>query len=234
MAQLVADCPRCGAQRMTFEIEADNFLASYYGWQNWFEVFAVCGDCANATIFVVKGRTHGDETVYKQRPSAVSDGTINRGFEVDSFISLKHIANVAPPDFVDEPIAEVFREGATCMAVECWNAAGTMFRLCLDLVTAPLLPPPETPNGPNAKQRRDLGLRIPWLIQAGLIPADLAELSQCVREDGNDGAHAGTLEKEDAEDILDFTTALLERLVTEPKRIKRAEERRRARRGEKN
>ena len=59
---------------------------------------------------------------------------------------------------------------------------------------------------------------------------DLFQLSQCVRDDGNDGAHAGTLGNEDAEDLLDFTTALLERLVSEPEKIKRAEQRRTERR----
>jgi hypothetical protein len=58
----------------------------------------------------------------------------------------------------------------------------------------------------------------------------LRELASCVREDGNDGAHAGTLSKEDAEDLLDFTCALLERLITEPKRLELAEARRNERR----
>jgi hypothetical protein len=43
---------------------------------------------------------------------------------------------------------------------------------------------------------------------------------------GNDGAHQGTLTKEEAYDLLDFTTALLERVFTEPEKIKLAEERR--------
>jgi hypothetical protein len=51
-----------------------------------------------------------------------------------------------------------------------------------------------------------------------------------VREDGNDGAHDGTLGKEDAEDLLDFTTALLERIYTEPERLRLAQERREKRR----
>lgn len=51
------------------------------------------------------------------------------------------------------------------------------------------------------------------------------ELAKCIREDANDGAHVGNLSKDDAEDLLDFTTTLLERLVTEPKRLARAEAR---------
>ena len=54
----------------------------------------------------------------------------------------------------------------------------------------------------------------------------LRQLSTCVKEDGNDGAHAGNLSTEDAENLLDFTTILLERLYTEPERLRIAEERR--------
>lgn len=58
----------------------------------------------------------------------------------------------------------------------------------------------------------------------------LRELSLCIKEDGNDGAHAGSLTKDDAEDLLDFTFALLERIYTEPERLRLAQERRNARR----
>jgi hypothetical protein len=58
----------------------------------------------------------------------------------------------------------------------------------------------------------------------------LVGLSDCIREDGNDAAHRGALGKPDAEDIQDFTVALLERMYTEPERLKLAEKRRQERR----
>ena len=130
-----------------------------------------------------------------------------------------------------DEINSVFREGATCLKVDCWNAAGTMFRLCIDLVTKGLLPEGEV-ELPNQRTRRNLGLRLPWLFDNHLLPEGLRELSTCVREDGNDGAHAGTLTKKDAEDLLDFTRILLERMYTEPERVRLAAERRRQRRDE--
>ena len=145
-------------------------------------------------------------------------------------MSLKDQATVVPPGHVPERIADVFKEGATCLAVRCYNAAGTMFRLCVDLATRSMLPNEEV-EGLNAKVRRDLGLRLPWLFDKGLLPPALKELSSCIKEDGNDGAHAGTLKQPDAEDLLDFTTALLERMYTEPERLRLAQERRDARRG---
>ena len=67
-----------------------------------------------------------------------------------------------------------------------------------------------------------------------ILPVELRELAMCIREDGNDGAHAGTITKADADDLVDFTIALLERLVTEPKRLELAKERRDARRAAKS
>jgi hypothetical protein len=159
-------------------------------------------------------------------------GALNKYFEVDGYISLKDQGIIAPPEHIPEPIANVFREGATSIAVECWNAAGTMFRVCVDLATRPLMPEGEVP-GLTQKVRRDLGLRLPWLFDNGKLPGDLRELSSAIREDGNDGAHQGTLTKVEAEDLLDFTTALLERIFTEPMRLQIAKERREKRRNPK-
>jgi hypothetical protein len=130
---------------------------------------------------------------------------------------------------VPKDIADVFVEAATCLSVECWNAAGAMFRLCVDLTTKPMLPTGETP-GLNNKIRRDLGLRLSWLFDNNKLPSDLRELSACIHQDGNDAAHTGKLTKIDAEDLLDFTRELLERVYTEPARLKLAAERRANRR----
>ena len=118
-----------------------------------------------------------------------------------------------------------------CLAVSCNNAAGTMFRLCIDIVTRQMLPE-EDEHDLNARNRRNLGLRLPWLFDHGSLPESLRELSTCVWEYGNDGAHAGTLTSEDAEDLLDFTCLLLERIYTEPARLRLAEARRHERRGD--
>ena len=108
-----------------------------------------------------------------------------------------------------------------------------MFRLCIDIVTREMLPE-EDAEGLNARVRRNLGLRLPWLFDHDILPENLRELSTCVREDGNDGAHAGTLTPEDAADLLDFTIMLLERIYTEPERLRLAKARRDERRNAKN
>jgi Domain of unknown function (DUF4145) len=158
--------------------------------------------------------------------------TLNEHFEIDRYISLRDHAQHQPPEFLERGLSNAFKEGAACFSIAYYNAAATMFRLCVDLVTRPLLPDPSdtTVKQPNEKTRRDLGLRLRWMFDNKLIDPALRELAKCIREDANDGAHAGNLSKEDAEDLLDFTTTLLERLVTEPKRLERAEARRKKRR----
>lgn len=229
MSELVANCPRCGAQQITFDVKEATPTVVQYNWQRWFEAFCVCRRCHRSTIFkVAQIDSRSDDAI---RKNGGPQGFVNVGdvFSVEGYISLRDADAIQPPDHLPPDIAPVFEEGAKCFAIGCWNAAGTMFRLCLDLATAPLVPS-EDVAGLTGKIRRDLGLRLPWLITNGYLAKELKGLSDCIREDGNDGAHRGSLSREDAADILDFTDALLERLFTEPARLKQAEERRAERR----
>jgi hypothetical protein len=230
MAQLIANCPRCGANKITFDLVSAIKTEIYYGWQNRYEAFCICRQCLRSTTFVLSESVNGDYEYVHKTGLIKIEGAVNRFVTIEGTITLKDTAAVEPPEFVPETIEAVFREGATCLAVRCNNAAGAMFRLCIDLVTSALLPE-EDVQGLNARIRRNLGLRLPWLFDNGRLPEALRELSSCVREDGNDAAHAGTLKKEDAEDLLDFTEVLLERIYTEPMRLKLAQERRERRRG---
>ncbi len=229
MSKLVADCPRCGAQRMTFDLLNTLRTHTEYSWQNWYEVFCVCQHCFRSTIFVVSDEAPSDALKKLSGRLQDADHAVNMFVKVEGVISLKDRASVPVPEHVAPAIAAAFDEGARCRAVKCPNAAGAMFRLCIDLSTRALLPADDA-EGLNAKTRRDLGLRLPWLFRTNRLPIELEELSRCIREDGNDGAHAGTLTAEDADDLLDFTTALLERLYTVPKRLELAKERREKRR----
>lgn len=229
MAQLVADCPRCGSHQMTFDVPASKSATSKDG-SRWHEVFGVCRHCGLTTVFVLSDTDTSSINVTSQ-PGWIASfgGVLNTLMDVDGFVSVKDAVTTSPPEFLPDDVNAVFIEGATCLATHCYNAAGTMFRLCVDLATRPMLPKEETPSL-TGKTRRDLGLRLPWLFDNGRLPESLRELSSCIKEDGNDGAHGGTLTEADATDLLDFTFALLERIYTEPERLKRAKERRDARR----
>jgi len=156
-------------------------------------------------------------------------GNISSTVNISGFVSQKD-ADIEPgPDYLPEDIKNAWNEAATCLAVRCPNAAASMFRLCIDHATK-VRTPIDDVEGLNNKIRRSLGLRLKWLFDTRRLPEELRELSEAIKEDGNDGAHDGTLSMDDAEDIKDFTYALLERLYTEPEKLRIAGERRRGRR----
>ncbi|MCK2046014.1 DUF4145 domain-containing protein [Chromohalobacter moromii] len=231
MAELVADCPRCGANKITFDLSSAIKTRQLHGWQFWYEAFSICRQCLRSTVFVLSESVNGNyDFVHKNGLTGIS-GAVNRFVDVEGIVGLKDRLAEEPPEHVPDDIDAVFREGATCQAVGCYNAAGTMFRLCVDIATRGMTPV-EDINGLNNRIRRNLGLRLPWLFDHGYLPEALRDLSSCLREDGNDGAHAGSLNKDDAADLLDFTRILLERMYTEPERLRVAEARRKERRSD--
>lgn len=228
---LTDDCPRCGATHVTFDVAAQNSRGIVrYGWSEQFEVFAVCRHCHKSTVFLVANKNYDSRGLWPTSGVVSYNGYLNDHFEVTGYINIKDQDAESPPEHVPDDIAAVFSEGSTCVAVECWNAAGAMFRLAVDMTTKSLLPPDGEP--PLAKIRRSLGFRLEWLFQNGKLPTDLQELAECIKEDGNDGAHDGTLTKNEALDLQEFTFNLLERLYTAPKKLELAAARRRERRGE--
>lgn len=228
MSELVADCPRCGSAKITFDLTQDQPIEMHYDWQRRYEAFCTCRRCNKSTIFVLGYSVHAPLDFRKYRPVDFPSA-VNRYMDIEGIVTQKDNATVFPPEYLPPEIDAIFKEGATCLCVDCYNAAGTMFRLCIDIATRGMLPDGEA-EGLNSKVRRNLGLRLPWLFQHGHLPTALQELSTCVKEDGNDGAHQGTLKKSDAEDLLDFTAALLDRIYTEPERLRLAQLRREARR----
>ena len=230
MSELVTDCPRCTAAKITFDLLASTKVGQQHHWQNWYETFCICRHCHKSTIFVVSESGIDEGEVIAKVGLEKLPGSVNNFVRVERYITARDRANAPPPEHLPENIRLAFEEGAMCLSVNCFNAAGTMFRLCVDHATTALLPEANE-NGLNGAIRRSLGLRLQWLFDNGRLPNTLKDLSHAVKEDGNDGAHAGILTVQDAEDLLDFTVALLERLYTEPKRLELAIARRVARRG---
>jgi hypothetical protein len=226
--ELVADCPRCNARKMSFDILAVTERGKNYDWQTVWESFCVCKHCRRSTVFVLKQL----EIVRDVSPTKVLltiDGSVQKFAREEGYINIADMAAVEAPEFLPDDVLGAFNEGAKCMAIGCYNAAGTMFRLCVDHASRGKLPAGVV-VGLNYRTRRDLGLRMGWLFDNGLLPEALRDLSTTIREDGNDGAHRGTLSEDDALDIQEFTVALLERIYTEPEKLRLAAERRDARR----
>lgn len=230
MAEMIADCRRCGAGRTTFDVYHSQRVGVDHRHRNRIEAYCTCRHCRGGTIFLIVA-TQGGYPYDEIYTGGIHNqgGNVNHLVEVDRHISLRDNSGIEPPEHLPKDIDAAFKEGAACAAIACYNAAGAMYRLCVDHATWGLLPP-DGAAAPNNKIKRSLGLRLQWLFENGHLPAALQELSEAIKEDGNDGAHEGTLRKAEAEDLQDFTVALLERLYTEPERLRLAKERRDARR----
>lgn len=227
MSLLVADCPRCGSKEITFDLESQVHIKTNYEWQKVLEVFCICRACFKPTIFRVAQKEPSYEKLINDGLNSLN-AAVNDLVLVQRYVGIQDNSAEQPPEYLPEEIDSIFKEGSACMSIGCYNAAATMFRLCLDLATKSLMP--EEGEGLNNRIKRNLGLRLAWLFDNGILPEALRELSSCIKDDGNDGAHEGSLSKDDAADILDFTFILLERLFTEPKRLEVASQRRLERR----
>jgi len=223
MPQYITDCPRCGVKNTTFDMLS---FAPIRRPRSGFdgEVFSVCRNCHQSTVFIMSPRTIDLEDAFSDRYS-YSTSVVNEHFDLRGFIGLKDLVAARPPEHLPGDIASAFIEGATCLSVKCYNASVAMYRLCLDLATKALLPVGEV-DGLNDHTRRNLGPRLKWLFDSKRLDSAFKELSHCIKDNGNDGAHDGTVGEKDALDVQDFTCALLEALYTQPKRIELAKKRR--------
>lgn len=227
MTELTANCPRCNLKHTTFEVRHLN-VTDPHTYQS--ECYAICRGCHKGSIFVVRPANNAFQVFYAiVEKQTDMPGNITEYVAIERAVSVRDHAGLLPPEHLPKALHKAFTEGTACLSINCPNAAASMFRLCIDLTTRSMMPT-EDVEGLNSKVRRSLGLRMEWLFATNRLPSALQDLSQAIKDDGNDGAHEGTLTKADAEDLQDFTFALLERLHTEPMRLRLAKERRDARR----
>lgn len=154
----------------------------------------------------------------------MTQSNLNHSFRVIGFINQSHVGAETPPNHLPDGVRAAFEEATRAFAIGCWNAAGCMFRVSIDLATK------EIHSKGGGPDRLTLSRRLNWLFDNTHVPSDLRDLATCINDDGNDAAHIAGLNKEDAEDLLDFSRELLRRIYTEPARVKKANERRKYRR----
>ena len=222
---MVADCPRCGAIRCGFEVRGNSKVAgrmnidgSKDGNVVW-EVYALCMACRQGAIFLMRPTDYVLSLGGAVEPPTRS----SYGYEVLQYVPIRDSRPTRPPEHLTAEVKAVFEEAAQCRAVGCPNAAGAMFRLCLELAVRELLPKQE-----DWKKR--LAEKLKQLFAEGKLPKDIEPLSSDIREDGNDAAHHGTLDAGAAEDMEDLTVEVLRRAFTETGRAKAAQARRDRRR----
>ncbi|MFP1741811.1 DUF4145 domain-containing protein [Lonsdalea quercina] len=227
MAIMVNNCPRCGSQKITFQVKGVNFCGykevDEVDRAEIYEVYAVCKECNLSTIFIAQQLLNRVDLNSIQWNDSSQFNLSNLAVIIRT-ITPADLKVSTPPKHLPQNIHNIYIEGAKCLSIGCYNAAATMFRLCLDYATKNLLP--AEGNDPNNKIRRSLGLRMDWLFDNELLPTSLRELAECVKNDGNDGAHEGILEKDEAIDLEEFSFMLLERIFTEKERLAIAKRRR--------
>jgi hypothetical protein len=232
MAEFVSDCPRCGAVRSTHDVFSSVIVGTKYNAQRVAELACICRTCKKLSIHLVSqisigndSRVFGDERSLNTL-SAIN-GSINPIARFERHITLRDRYLMEPPEHLPKYIEAIIVEANSCLSNECWNAAGAMYRLALDMSTKSLLP---SEGGPNTTVRRSLGHRLQWLFENDRLNLDLKDLAESVQQDGNDGSHDGSLTQADAEDLKDFCYELLKRVYTIPKQIELAKQRREERR----
>lgn len=233
MATIVADCPRCDAQKMTCDVIADVCVGADFGWAHKYEITGLCRRCHRPSLFKVKLHNYDLRAQFGKNGQVTGiREDIAFAFKLIGNVSIADLAYSSAPQSLPTNIQAAFEEGTRCLAIGCYNAAGGMFRLCLDLATKELLASSHCVNSPNKQLKRNLAPRLRWLFDEKVLPLDLKELSSAVKENGDDGAHEGSLTSEDAEDLYDFSYALLDRLYAEPAKLAAMADRKRLRREE--
>lgn len=215
MSTIVSNCPRCKANLINFDVGSFVLTSVQYSWQHRFEIFAVCRRCRKPSLLKVEQKTtqRGIDHLFEEPAQRVFSKDIDLGtlVRVTGHVSLVDESAIDCPEHVPQNLKLIFDEGASCYSLSCFNASVAMFRLLLDLDTKEIALENNVQGNLNARLQR--------LFRENLLPAELEDLSHCIRQNGNDGAHDGTIGSAEAEDIMDFTISYLETRYTFPYRV---------------
>jgi hypothetical protein len=122
------------------------------------------------------------------------------------------------PDYWPEPVGRYWLQAKRNVKDENWDAAAVMARSALQISLRD-----------HGAEGRSLKQEIEDLASKGILPPNMKEWAQHVRELGNDSAHPGPEQgptsPQDARDIVRFLDFLLEYLYSLPHRIQQYRER---------
>lgn len=233
MTLYVADCRRCGAQRMSFDvygvsvaIEAERNPDPYGTlWRRRLELACRCHECGGTSVFLLDTLARDEEELPKTTFEQNENPTTFGYSEVGAIPSKR--AEPTPAD-TPEPAASFYKQGSTAMAHGLYDAAGAMFRKCLESVTRTDDLVQKVPEAERAAFRSSwLKARIKKLKDIHAIPPALADLVDVIKEEGDGAVHDDVIyDKKSAEALQGFTKAFLEQTFTIPAQIKRVRERR--------
>ena len=123
---------------------------------------------------------------------------------------------------VPQPIRECFQEARDCLRTHAHTATALMCRRTLEAVAKD-----------HGVEEANLATAIRAMREQGIIEARLFEWAEALRLVGNEAAHDVNrlIHGQDAQDVVEFTNALLEYLYTFRDQFEAFKQRRAARRG---
>lgn len=218
---------------MTADVPISVGLGDSGGVQLW-EIFAVCRKCGKGSVLKVRPSPSFAGTLATMGSFAphTLNGNLDPYVSIIGGLDSSDFAPLGVPEHMPPIVHNAYLEAVTNIRIGCPNAAAAMFRLAMDLATKEKVEaiPAEDPQ-PNSEEKRVLAKRVEWLFEQKLLPSVLKPLAKALRENANDGAHDGTLTMHDANDLYDFSEALMYEIYTVPGQIVAINQRRAARRG---
>jgi hypothetical protein len=223
VAIYVGDCRRCGAKKISFKVFGFSIAkAGPEGppgektYVTLIELACKCPNCQSATLFMLAAA--GDKP-----PSTKFDeneNPANSGYQ--EMMSFPSAAAEKAPEHTPEPAASFYHQATTALANGLHDAAGCMFRKCLESVTRS----PAVLNKVPAEERDNyrgswLKGRISKLKEMNAIPPALGDLADVIKEEGDSAVHEDVLyDPISAERLRKFTRAFLEYTFTWPEHVR--------------
>ena len=218
MTFYVKNCRRCGAQKMTFDVygvsvvtDAAEFtdLAGNRRYLRRIELACRCKECSRTTVFGFEA--YADRADRLPLPVFKDNENLIRQGYVRVFAMPVGPAKPTPAD-VPEPASRFYEQGSRALADGLYDAAGAMFRKCLEPVTRTDQLIQKVPEAEREKFLRSwLKTRITKLKDLHAIPPALGDLVDVIKDEGDAAVHDDALyDKDSAESLQGFTEAFLE------------------------
>jgi hypothetical protein len=201
MANLVQDCPHCGARNTTFDVHGSrhhdrNTLL--------FNVFASCPVCDGPVAAIIECSTSTSD------PAKTSDN-LNKSsrFKIRSTFPVRSAAKA--PEHVPDGVARAVVEGGENLADGRYTSAVAMFRRAIDIATRAFS---------TEVTAWKLEKRIDKFSDEGLLTKDMRIWAHKIRLEGNEAIHEDAEPTaEQATELQLFTQLLLVYMYTLPAKV---------------
>lgn len=229
MTLYVGECRRCGAQRMAFEVygmcvavdcREEGSLRDDTIYTRIIELACQCRECNRTTVFLLQAQTSAKHELPKTRFDA-NENPLKFGYA--EFRAFPTSVAGPTPAATPQPAANFYHQGITALGHGLNDAAGCMFRKCLEAATRSDELTRMIPEGEREEYgRKWLKARLTKLKEIHAIPPALADLVDVIKDEGDAAVHENQLyDKASAEALQGFTETFLEQMFTLPAQIKK-------------